>query len=236
MQPVQWKRGRIVWVMCLGGLVVATAGCQLPRGYKPGPGEPSSELLGTRYTRVSMSWLQTGNPAIEEIDDFMLALSVDFNLPISKTLDLQGFLGNRKASGEAVDAVFGPYEMSVGGQYFGVGLTGHSRPDEVLDPYIFVAAQYLLLDVDYRDTSGSVVFDEEDFGWVAGGGIEWRPTASVAASPYIKYFDNGIFGEGTRIGGRIDTWLDDTWFLELSGEAPISQSGHALGLGLGFRF
>ena len=166
----------------------------------------------------------------------MLALSVDFNLPISKTLDLQGFLGNRKASGEAVDAVFGPYEMSVGGQYFGVGLTGHSRPDEVLDPYIFVAGQYLAADVTYNDSMGGVFFDEEDFGWVAGGGIEWRPSAAVAVSPYIKYFDNGFFGEGTRVGGRIDIWLDRRWFLELSGEAPISASGHALGLGMGFGF
>ena len=228
---------KMAWAICLGWVVLAGTGCRLLLDREPhSAGMPSSELLGTRYTRVSMSRLETGDPELDELDDMILALSVDFNLPVSKTLDVQVFLGNREASGESVEPGFGPYALTVGGQHIGLGLTGHSRPDEEFDPYIFVAAQYLFFDVDYRDTSVSNVYDEEDFGWDAGGGIEWRPTASIAASPYIKYFDNGIFGEGTRVGGRIDTWLDDTWFLELSGEAPISESGHALGLGLGFRF
>jgi len=228
---------RIAWAICLAWIVLGGTGCRvlLPRE-QPSVGMPSSELLGTRYARVSMSRLETGDPVLDELDDFILSLKVDFNLPVSETLDLQVFLGDRTASGEAVDLAFGPYEMTVGGQHIGVGVTGHSRPDEALDPYFFVAAQYLNFDVDYRDTSERVVFDEEELGWVAGGGIEWRPSSSFAASPYIKYFDNGIFGEGTRVGGRVDTWLDDSWFLELSGETPISESGYALGLGLGFRF
>lgn len=218
-------------------MVVVGIGCQLPLvEEQDSVGVPSSALLGTRYARVSMSRLETGNPVLDEIDDFMTALSVDVNLPASEVLDVQGFLGTREASGAAVDPFYGPYEMAYTGRYIGVGLTGHARPNEVLDPYIFVAGQYLVADVTYHDSLGVVSTDDDDFGWVAGGGIEWRPHRSIAVSPYVKHFENGVFGDGTRVGGRIDRWLDQTWFLEVSGEVPISADGHAIGLGLGFRY
>jgi len=227
----------MAWAICLGGVVVSSVGCQLPLADEQhAVGVPSSALLGTRYARASISRLKTGNPVLDEIDDFVTALSVDVNLPVSETIDLQGFLGNREASGELVDPVVGPYEMTVTAQYIGAGLTAHASPGEVLDPYIFVAGQYLARDVTQHNSLGSISIDEDEFGWVAGGGIEWRPHGSVAVSPYIKYFDNAVFGEGTRVGGRIDTWLNRNWFLEVLGEAPISADGHAIGLGLGFRY
>jgi len=226
-----------VRAICLGWMVVSAAGCQLPLGDQHNAaGSPSSALLGTRYARVSMSRLETGDPVIDEIDDFVTALGVDVNWPVSETLDLKGFLGTREASGELVDPLLGPYEMTVTGRYIGAGLTGHARPDGVLDPYIFVAGQYLVKDVTQYNSLASVSIDEDEFGWVAGGGIEWRPHGSVAVAPYIKYFDNAVFGEGTRVGGRVDAWLNRTWFLEVLGELPISADGHSIGLGLGFRY
>ncbi len=231
------SRRRIVWASCLALVVVAGSGCRLPP-FQGGrvAGKHSSEMLGTRYTRVTTSRLETGDAVLDELDDMILAINIDFNLPVSKFVDLQVFLGNREASGESVDPTVGLYEMAVTGWHYGIGVTGHSRPEAAIDPYLFAAAQYLVADVAYRDSTQVVAFDEDEVGWVGGGGIEWRPNSSIAVSPYIKYFDNGIFGEGTRVGGRIDTWLDQRWFLELSGETPISASGHQLGLGLGFRF
>ncbi|HAA49224.1 MAG TPA: hypothetical protein DCE43_05850 [Planctomycetaceae bacterium] len=236
-QFVLRSRFRRAWGSCLAVFLVAGIGCQVPlsRGQTP-VGVDSSALLGTRYVRVSLSRLETGEPVLDELDDFITALNIDFNLPANEHIDVQGFLGNREASGEAFDPFFGPYAMTVGGWHFGLGVTGHAAPEEELDPYVFVSGQYLAMDVTYQDLVGIVVAEDDEFGWVAGGGIEWRPHRSVAVAPYIKYFDNGIFGEGTRVGGRVDTWLDRNWFLEFSGEAPISSSGHAIGLGLGFRY
>ena len=223
--------------ICLGSMVLAGAGCRLPVSHdQRSAGAVSSAVLGTRFARVTTSRLETGDPVLDELDDFITAVGFDFNLPASEAVDMQLYFGNREAAGESVDAFVGPYEMIFDGWYVGVGATGHSRPDEELDPFMFVGLQYLSVDISYWDSAGAVFVDDEEVGWIAGGGVEWRPTASIAVAPYIKYFDNATFGAGTRVGGRFNFWLDQRWFLEVSGESPISESGHALGLGLGFRY
>ncbi len=227
---------RCVFLAVALSMLVPLSGCRL---VQPGPqvGDmTSSKLLGQRYARVSLSRLETGDVVLDELDNFISALHVDVNLPATEHIDIQGYLGRREASGESFDPFFGPYQMSVTGWHLGAGLVGHARPDDMLDPYVFVSGQFLSADVSYQDLVGVAMAEEDDFGWVAGGGIEWRPNHRVAIAPYIKYFDNGTFGEGTRVGGRLNTWLDETWFLEVSGEAPISESGHSVGVGLGFRF
>lgn len=224
-------------VIAAGVAAVFLAGCHGPLSLqKPKAGESIAGILGERYARASVSNVKTGNPVLDDLDDFITALDMSLNFPVAENLDVQVFLGNREASGRAVDSWYGPYSMVVDGWDVGVSLVGHSHPGEAVDPYLFLAGQYLSTDVTYLDGYGGVFFDEEDFGVVAGGGVQLQLNRHTSLAPYIKYYDNGIFGEGAKAGGRLDVWLDHTFFWEATGETSISRDGYQFGTGLGFRY
>ncbi|MBQ15719.1 MAG: hypothetical protein CMJ65_01205 [Planctomycetaceae bacterium] len=224
-------------VVAAGVVLVFIAGCHGPLSLQwTDAEEATAGVLGQRYARAGVSQVKTGNPVLDDLDDFITALDMSLNFPVAETVDLQVFLGNREVSGQAVDSWYGPYSMVVEGWDVGLGIVGHSRPGKTVDPYLFLAGQYLSADVTYLDGYGGVFFDDEDFGVVAGGGVQLQLNRDTSLAPYIKYYDNGLFGEGAKAGGRLDVWLDRTFFWEVIGETKISEDGYEFGTGLGFRF
>ena len=87
-------------------MVLAGAGCRLPVSHdQRSAGAVSSAVLGTRFARVTTSRLETGDPVLDELDDFITAVGFDFNVPASEVVDMQLYFGNREAAGESVDAL-----------------------------------------------------------------------------------------------------------------------------------
>ena len=185
-------------------------------------------LLGKRYAGFMIGQTNPGDNDVERIDDAILELGAEVNIPINPNADVNFSTSYAKLDGEVA-------RIDVEATAIGLlgGINYHFSPERNINPYIGVDAGIVRRDVEVSGSGNDE--DETDFAFSLGGGMEIDLSPQVALRPSMGYSRVGD-DDDIHTGISLSYWFNQNVFglVGLSYAFDEGDLTYGVGLGMGF--
>lgn len=196
-----------------------------------------ANFLGKRYVAIGAGVLSPGDDIVNDIDDSIVTYSANLRYPLNSTYDLLASFGQAKIDGD-MNVYIPNYLSSINTDVDGTstsirgGIQFHFRPNDQIDPYIGVGIIWSKFEFDTMYESS----DDDDFGIVAGGGLEININEIFSIGSGLTY-QSEMFDEDDFVGTvSLNIWPTSSFLISVSTDYSFDSEDLGLtgAIGIGF--
>lgn len=191
-------------------------------------------LLGKRYTSFSIGIQKPGDDYVKQVDDSILQLGGQINLPVNSNVDANFTLSYEQLDGDDDQGLdFEGTSKSVVG-----GVVYHFTPDQKINPFVGVGVGFVSVDIEATAVGFHSTSDETDLGFSLVTGIEIDLNSRIAIRPTLGYYriENEYNDDDFTTGVSFNVWFNNSVFGGIRTTYALDEGDVTIlaGLGLGF--
>jgi opacity protein-like surface antigen len=195
-------------------------------------------ILGKRYIGANIGQVTPGDEDVKRIDDSIITYGAGLRLPINTNLDVVASIGHSKLEGNmrrydihSGDVIYNE-NTEVTGTFLSALVQYQFVPGAKVNPFVNAGVEWAKSELESAATS----IDDDDTGFLIGGGIEFNIDTKLSVNTGINYLSE-MFDEDDFIAGiGFNAWVTPQLLLSIVGQYGFNSEdiGLSAGFAIGF--
>lgn len=196
--------------------------------------EAAAGILGRTILGVSAGKTWPHDEAVKAFDDSIVTYNGSLRIPVNANVDLVGNLGQSLAEGFVEG-----YEIEATSTYLSVLLQYQFAPRAVVNPFVEAGILWARYEEEYRDDYyyyGETIYEDDDVGFVFGGGLELNIDEQVSLNIGVAYETEILDADEIAVSAGLNCWATPNLLLSLYCSHGFESENTGLAGGIAFGF